>query len=239
MVTVILNCYKRPQYLKEQIEAIKNQTIDVDEIIVWYNKPEDEKQYNISGLGARVIMCDSNFKFHGRFAAALLAKSKYVALFDDDTIPGTKWFENCINCMETHPGIYGSSGVVCETEYYEPNYKVGWNGNPNNEEITEVDLVGHAWFMKRQDVEYLWREEPYSWDNGEDMQLSYYAQKYGGVKTYVPPHPTSDIEMWGSKNGMKYGNDFKASWRKSNHMQLRNEIVNRQIENGWKTVKQK
>ena len=96
-----------------------------------------------------------------------------------------------------------------------------------------------AWFMKRLDVEYLWREKPYSWDNGEDMQLSYYAQKYGDVKTYVPPHPSNDIEMWGSKKGMKYGNDFKASWRKSNHMQLRNKIVNKQIENGWKTVKRK
>ena len=239
MVTAILNCYKRPQYLKEQIEAIKKQTIKTDDIIIWYNKPEDEQQYNIKDLGAKVILCDDNYKFHGRFAAALLARSEYVALFDDDTIPGSKWFENCINSMKSHPGIYGSSGVVLHDEYYEPNHKVGWNGNPNNENIEEVDLVGHAWFMKRQDVEYLWREEAYSWDNGEDMQLSYYAQKYGGVKTYVPPHPASDIEMWGSKNGVKYGNDLKASWRRSDHMQLRNEIANKQIRNGWKTIKQK
>tara|TARA_B100000900_G_scaffold414621_1_gene441790 strand:- start:640 stop:1365 length:726 start_codon:yes stop_codon:yes gene_type:complete len=237
MITVILNCYKRPKYLKEQIEAIQSQTVPPEEIIIWYNKPEDGQQYNISGLGAKVILCDHNFKFHGRFAAALLAKTKYVALFDDDTIPGKKWFENCINSMKEKPGIYGSTGVVVHGNGYIPNHKVGWNGATPNEKIEEVDLVGHAWFMERDHLAYLWREEPYSWDNGEDMQLSYYAQKYGNVKTYVPPHPAVDMEMWGSTKGMKYGNDLSASWKKSDHMILRDNIVKRQIANGWVTVK--
>jgi len=236
MITVILNCYKRPQYLKEQITAIQSQTIKPDEIIVWYNKPEGEQQYNISGLGAKVILCDHNYKFHGRFSAALLAKTKYVAIFDDDTIPGKKWFENCINSMKEKSGIYGTTGVVLHGNGYTPNHKVGWNGSIPNKSIEEVDLVGHAWFMEREHLLHLWREVPYSWDNGEDMQLSYFAQKYGNIKTYVPPHPVDDIEMWGSINGMKYGSDQSASWKKSNHMSLRNKIAKEQIQNGWKTV---
>ena len=237
MITVILNCYKRPQYIKEQIDSIKNQTVKAKEIIVWYNKPEDKKQYNISNLGAKVILCDYNYKFHGRFAAALLAKTKYVAIFDDDTIPGIKWFENCLNCIEEKPGIYGASGVVLHGDAYLPNHKVGWNGTSKNTEIEEVDLVGHAWFLERKDLTYLWREEPYSWDNGEDMQLSYFAQKFGNVKTYVPPHPPDDIEKWGSIRGNEYGMDFNSSWRKSDHMILRNKIAAKQIQNGWKTVR--
>ena len=236
MITVILNCYKRPQYLKEQIVAIQSQTIKPEEIIIWYNKPEDNQQYNISGLGAKVILCDHNYKFHGRFAAGLLAKTKYVAIFDDDTIPGKKWFENCINSISEKPGIYGTTGVVIHGNGYIPNHKVGWNGNISNENIEEVDLVGHAWFLEREHLLYLWREEPYSWENGEDMQLSYYAQKYGNIKTFVPPHPNSDLEMWGSIKGMKYGNDISSSWKKSNHMILRDQIVKRQIKNGWLTV---
>ena len=237
MITVILNCYKRPHYIKEQIAAIKNQTVQPEAIIIWYNKPEDSQQYDLSGLGAKIILCDHNYKFHGRFSAALLARTKYVAIFDDDTMPGTKWFENCLESMNKKPGIYGASGVVLHSDQYTPNHKVGWNGAFVNEEIVEVDLVGHAWFLERDVLKYLWMESPYSWDNGEDMQLSFFAQKYGNVKTYVPPHPASQRQLWGSTRGMEYGNDSKASWRKTSHMQLRNKIAKQQIDNGWKTVR--
>lgn len=237
MITVILNCYKRPQYLKEQITAIQSQTVKPEEIIIWYNKPEDDRQYNISGLGVKVILCDHNYKFHGRFASALLSKTEFVALFDDDTIPGPKWFENCLESYNKKPGIYGTSGVVLHKNKYTPNHKVGWNGVKPNPNIEEVDLVGHAWFMKRKDLIYLWRENPYSWDNGEDMQLSFFAQKYGNVKTYVPPHPIDDIGMWGSQRGAQYGNDKSSSWHKGGHFELRNEIAKKQIENGWKTLR--
>jgi len=239
MITVILNCYKRPEYLKEQIEAIKSQTIPPEEIIVWYNKPEEQEQYDLSNLGANIILCDKNYKFHGRFTAALMAKTKYVAIFDDDTIPGKMWFENCLSSMKKKRGIYGTSGVVLHGDKYLPNHKVGWNGKTPNEEIVQVDLVGHAWFLEKDHLRYMWYEEPYSWENGEDMHLSFCAQKYGNINTYVPPHPKNDKSLWGSLKGNVYGNDVSSSWRKNNHMQLRNEIASHQIKEGWKTVKGK
>jgi GT2 family glycosyltransferase len=242
MITVILNCYKRPQYLSEQIEAIKSQSIPPKDIWIWYNKPEDNPQYDLSDLGCKVVTCNHNFKFHGRFAFGLLAPTEYVAFFDDDTIPGSKWFESCLNTINKgFNGILGSAGIYLEENKYDPHQKIGWNGI-NNKQITEVDLVGHAWFMKKESLRYLWYEDPISWDNGEDMQLSYQAQKYGGIKTYVPPHPTSDHSIWGSlpEKGLKYGNDENANWiRKSNHRPLRDKIVEEQIKRGWKTVKAK
>ena len=241
MITVILNCYKRPQYLQEQIEAIKNQTIPPEDIWIWYNKPEDQEQFDLSGLGCKVVTCNHNYKFHGRFAYGLLAQTEYVAFFDDDTIPGNKWFENCLNTIEQgYNGILGSTGVILEGEGYTPNKKVGWNGGGNDATI-EVDLVGHAWFMKKDHLRYIWYEDPVSWDNGEDMQLSYQSQKYGNIPTYVPPHPNNDFSMWGSlpDKGNILGNDQNASWRKSSHSKLRDNIVKQQIEQGWKLVKDK
>ena len=184
-ITVILNCYKRPQYLQEQIEAIKNQTIPFEDIWIWYNKPEEGEQYDLTGLGYKVVMCNHNFKFHGRFALGLLAKTEYVAFFDDDTIPGNRWFENCIDTIDNGgDGILGTTGIHIQGDKYNPHQKVGWNGI-HNKETWEVDLVGHAWFMKKDYLRYLWYENPINWDNGEDMQLSYQAQKYGNIKTYV------------------------------------------------------
>ena len=68
MITVILNCYKRPQYLQEQIEAIRSQTIQPEDIWIWYNKPENQEQYDLTDLGYKVVTCNHNFKFHGRLA---------------------------------------------------------------------------------------------------------------------------------------------------------------------------
>jgi len=237
-ITVILNCYKRPQYLQEQIEAIRAQTIPPNDIWVWYNKPEDQEQYNLTSLGCKIVTCNHNFKFHGRFAFGLLAQTEYVAFFDDDTIPGGNWFQNCLDTIDNgFDGILGSSGVILKGDNYSNNYKVGWGHGTNNEAPYEVDLVGHAWFMKKDYLRYLWYEDPISWDNGEDMQLSYQAQKYGGVKTYVPPHPISDRSLWGSIKGIEYGGDKDANYKKHNHTPLRNQIVKEQINKGWKTVK--
>ena len=239
MITVILNCYKRPEYLQEQIQAIKSQTIDVDDIWIWYNKPESGDQYDLSSLGCKVITCNHNFKFHGRFALGLLAKTKYVAFFDDDTIPGERWFENCLNTIEDgYNGILGTTGIYLHSDMYNPHQKYGWNSNlGGNAETVEVDLVGHAWFLERNWLQYMWKEYPISWENGEDIQLSAFSKIYGNIHTYVPPHPPNDQSLWGSTKG-NYGNDTNASHIKSNHTPLRNSIVNELItKNQWQTVK--
>ena len=76
MITVILNCYKRPQYLQEQIKSILNQSTPPEDIWIWYNKPEDQEQYDLSNLGCKVVTCNHNYKFHGRFAYGLLAQTE-------------------------------------------------------------------------------------------------------------------------------------------------------------------
>lgn len=240
MITVILNCYKRPEYLQEQIEAIKNQSVPVDEIMIWSNKPEEGEQYNLDNFGVKVAYSNTNMKFHGRFAYGLLAKSEYIAFFDDDTIPGIKWFENCLNTInQGYDGILGTTGVVLTGSNYEDNYKVGWNGKRVNE-VVEVDLVGHAWFFKKKFLHYMWIDSPISWENGEDMQLSFFAQKYGNIKTYVPPHPIDDISVWGSHphKGTAYGQDTNANsiGKFRAHMDERNRIVSEQLKNNWKLV---
>jgi len=228
MITVILNCYNRPEYLEKQINAIRNQTVKPKDIWIWYNKPEDIEQYDITDLGCKVATLNHNFKFHGRFAFGLLAQTEYVAFFDDDTIPGSRWFENCLETMKTNEGILGCSGVVLKSNNYRDHYKVGWAHGINNEVPMEVDLVGHAWFLKRDWLKYMWYEEPISWENGEDMQFSYLCQKYGNIKTIVPPHPINNKEIWGSTI-REFGDEDKASYKKTNHVSLRDEIVAEQI----------
>jgi hypothetical protein len=62
----------------------------------------------------RLVLCSENAYFHGRFALALLATTEYVAIFDDDSIPGCDWFANCLETMARTPGILGTNGEDIE-----------------------------------------------------------------------------------------------------------------------------
>lgn len=145
-ITVILNCYRRPHNLKMQIESLRRQTIKPKQIWLWINDHEDNRDFDPATLDVdRVFKNDFNWKFYGRFAAALLVDTEYIAIYDDDTIPGDKWHENCLNTMETHEGILGSAGIILKSSQYINHDRCGWP--TQNSTVTEVDLVGHAWFL--------------------------------------------------------------------------------------------
>jgi len=241
-VTVVLNAYRRPYNLQMQIDAIKNQTHPPKQIWLWVNYHEDNKNFDFKSLDVdRIFHNDYNWKFYGRFSAALLADTDYVALYDDDTIPGTKWHENCLNTMKTHEGILGSAGVILNGTHYVQHDRCGWP--TQNPEITEVDLVGHAWFFKREWLRYLWQEKPTTWENGEDIQFAFMAKIHGGIPTYCPPHPPDDKSMHGSVLGNELGIDEKATSTNStvSHKQFfsqRDECVQAGLRKGWETVRE-
>jgi len=242
-ITVILNLYRREDYLKEQIKAIREQSVQPKEIWLWINAHEDNKDFNPDNYDIdKVFTNDHNWKYYGRFAAALLADTKYIAMFDDDTIPASDWFLNCMNCIQGEcSGILGGAGVKLQSPYYFQHERVGWNGDPPNEVAEEVDLVGHAWFFEREWLKYLWLEKPFTWDNGEDIQFGYLAKRYGGIKTFVPPHPKEMPELHSSVKGWDYGTDNKASSNGSlmpipQFYEQRDECIKHGLDNGWETV---
>ena len=237
-ITVILNCYRRIEYLDEQISAIENQTIPPKEIWIWQNSPEDIEKPNLEKYSSKckIVSSSFNFKFHGRFSLALLARTKYVCFFDDDSIPGKEWFENCLNTIENgYDGILGCAGIILKEKNYLDPINIGSNGIKSDTPV-EVDLVGHSWFFNKKYLKYMWIENPVSWENGEDMQLSYLSQKYGKVKTYVPPHPEDNKELWGSTKE-EYSDDDNASYKiKTDFHFQRAVIIQHYVKNGWKTI---
>jgi len=242
-ITAILNVYRRPNNLEMQVKSISNQSIKPNQIWIWRNHHEDSSNLNLSSIAGvdRWMNSNYNWKFYGRFAAALLADTEYVAIFDDDTIPGKDWFKNCLETMQTSEGILGSAGVILNSKLYMDHARSGWAAK--NEKIERVDLVGHAWFFKREWLKYLWMEKPFTWDNGEDIQFSYLAQKYGGIQTYCPPHPKSNLMLHGSIMGERLGTDSKATSTGINvsfqqFFSERDLCVQNAIKNGWKTVKE-
>jgi len=238
-ITVILNAYRRTHLLKEQIEHLRQQTIPPKEIWIWANYHEDAAGFDYESVGAdRIFNNNYNWKFYGRFAAALLADTEYIAMFDDDTMPGANWLKNCMQTMTIQEGILGGIGVELHSDSYADHVRYGWA--THNEDIKKVDLVGHAWFFKREWLQYLWREKPITWENAEDIQFAYLAQKYGDIGSYVPPHPADDPSKSSSLRGYELGVDDKATSAATNHHIFypeRDLVVQNALANGWKLVK--
>lgn len=256
-ITVILNGYKRGQCLSEQYDQIKNSTVKIDDLMLWYNYPGDDSLINYD-ITEKVTtsLNNTNLGVWARFAYALNAKTEYICMFDDDTIPGTKWFENCLNTMKTHEGLLGTIGLlytnpivpVDHCSYYDRYIRYGWNPANDcykNEVPAQVDLVGHSWFFKREWLSMYWRDLPDPKYNlaGEDMHFSYMLQKYSNLKTYVPPHPEKDIQMWGNCAGIKYAADKNSMWETNqldqNNIPFKiamNQYYIEQRRRGWKLI---
>ncbi len=235
-ITSILQIYRRPQYLQEQLKAIESQTIKSDKIIIVHN--EGNEKFDLPEFSDKVqyIYANPNLKFHLRYAIALLVDTEYVAFFDDDTIPQEKWFENCISIIQKVNCICVSNGRIVYREQRKQE-GIGW-GRPFDKPIL-VDFGGHSLFMKRTTLKYMWYEEPINLENGEDLMLSINAKRFAGIPTIVPPHPLSDRSLWGSDpdKAMEYGSDSVASWIvNKEHNKERYDLFDAYHEKGWNTV---
>lgn len=247
-VSVILTAYKKPQNLRLQLEALKNQSVKPKEILLFQDGIDEDYKiaFNKELLDHfdDVKICDKNYGVWERFDFARKnAKSQYVCVFDDDTIPGSRWLENCLMQMCEKEGLYGTIGIVfdeMEKYPYDKSFRVGWDGNLDY--TVRVDLVGHSWFLKRKWLDYLF-ENTQKYQNfkivGEDITLSY-KLKQKGINTFVPPHPKDQQELWGSlkKYAMKFGVDNNAISMNPQNIQKMNIFIQEIIKDGFMTLKQ-
>ena len=216
-ITAVLNLYKRPHTLVEQLRAIKEQSVPPTNIVIWVNHvdgieipaiPEDLND------GVVTIRASKNFGVWARFTVGLLFNTKYVCVFDDDTIPGPNWFKNCVDTMAIKRGLLGTIGIrFNEGVHYWFNGRIGWDGPRDT--IEQVDIVGHAWFFEQAWLHHLWSFQPdfnTMLRAGEDIAFSHCLQQIG-VNTYVPPHPVDRKDMWGSDHAKayQYGNESVAT----------------------------
>lgn len=206
-ITAVLNLFKRPQNLHRQIAAVLTQSAKPHDLMIWQNDG-CELPSNIDLTGTAFARCNRNLGVWSRFAFALNAKTEFVCILDDDTIPGSNWFKNCLATMDAVNGLIGTCGVkFCQSSSYMPIQRTGWP-TPSNE-IKQCDIVGHSWFFRREWLSYFWSEMPeitQSTITGEDMHFSYMLQK-SKIDTFTAPHPIHDRSYWGSLDGKALGTE--------------------------------
>ena len=241
-ISVILTLYKRPENLKIQLEAIKNQSLKPCEILLYQDGTGDtikipdeiKNEFNLIEISPENKGVWERFRF-----AMNNAKSDYVCIFDDDTIPGKDWLQNCYSNMINQEGVYGTIGILCKKPENYPKsdfIRLGWATEIKNRK--EVDFVGHSWFLKREWISCMFEDtEKYQTyrNAGEDMCLSTTLRNRRGIKTFVPPHPTRHHDIWGSlpEYAVLLGNNKVAISHESDNKDVRQNFINELIEDGY------
>jgi len=218
-ITVVIWVYRRwLDKLKEMLEAFENQTIKPREIRIvqdWnlFEVPNEIKEKY------KYFQSSKNVWVWFRFTLWLIARTKYLCYQDDDSIPWSKWLENCMTEIKKENWIYWTIGCVMwvtkwswaknrwEPETRKENYYSHtryWRANPN-EKTVEVDLIGHSWFFERSLLSECFKTPllPQFRMCWEDMELWFAIQRLGW-KIFVPPHPKNDLEMRGSLKAWEY-----------------------------------
>jgi glycosyltransferase involved in cell wall biosynthesis len=241
-ISVILTAWMRPQYLEEQVERLLDQTIPPHDIVLWYNAAPKklgllERKQLVSFKNDRFvkkIVCDHNFGIIPRFTLASCLEGEYVCIFDDDTMPGERWFENCLNYVDTEKTLCGTIGLryLSRTELKTEKPRMGWEGM--NTRLEFVDLVGHSWFFRREWARFFWDEEPVLRTFGEDIHFCAILQRHG-IRAACPPHPPDDRSLWGSVKPERGVDRVAISCSEDRSADFW-QVVKTEIERGYKPI---
>jgi hypothetical protein len=220
-LTVIINAWARPQFLPLVWEGIQYQTRRPRETWIIQNFPQgrapvpSEFFERARAHGTRIIDSDLNhgcwFRF---FLAALYCRTRFVAIYDDDTLSGRLALETAVGELERKPGVYGGFGMTLRKEPEGPRYwsrdLSGWAGAKDHTE--QVDFVGQMWLMETSWLRELLRHVPErlvttrepARECGEEMYVSFVAQRLG-LPTYVYTHGSEYNARWSSIQAYEMG----------------------------------
>lgn len=220
-VAVVLTAYKRTHLLERQIAAIKNQTVQPSQIVVWRD----------SGLEL-VGQPEKTWGVWPRFVVAQFLPVETIAVFDDDTIPGPRFIENCYRTAQvTGPGVLGACGQSYVGGNRQDRLYHGWK--LPSEHIVECDIAEHAWFFPR-DLLLDWTDAPYHQFpvTGEQYYISVIAQRRGW-KTWAVAHPPKDQTWWGAIDGFELGTDKHALWMQPGAEEEKQRVHDYYLSKGW------
>jgi hypothetical protein len=252
-LTVIINAWGRPEYLPLVWESVQYQTRAPKETWIIQNNPGARAAVPRVFLESvsrdyKTVVIESGLN-HGcwfRFIlAALTCRTRYVAIYDDDTLSGNLALETALSDMQKRPGIYGGRGVtfapVAGGPVFRKSTASGWPHGTVSAE--QVDFVGHLWVMETYWLRELLSHLPdllLSSPNpgrecGEDMYVSFVGQ-LRGIPTFVFGHGGPDRNRrWSSIQGVEMGVHRNAMYL-SGGLRNADKYVRAFVAEGWRLL---
>lgn len=224
---VLLTVYKR-NHIEQQLQAIYNQTIKPEYIIVFQNENHISIEHLKNKYNFIHLKSDFNTKFFGRFTYCINFPVDICIILDDDIIPANKCLENYIKqCIKLN-AIIGGNGRPINTD---PENMLGFEMNYNEVGLRpskKVDFVGHLWCFKKEWLYYMFSIRPLTFDTGEDMHLCFTSKIKGNIDSYIAEHKNNDEICDTTLN--RLANDSHSSFKYTSK-ELRNSIPQYFIKN--------
>lgn len=232
--TAIITLFKRKNYIKQQLDAIINQSIPPKEIFIIINGSyitcHDIKKMNFPNI--QIISSDIN-SLYTRWIMGYNAQTDYIFVFDDDIIPGKYWAMNALRCMIKYNALIGSTGRKFDTCGRHKFFKEVLHEENQNKDIA-CDWICNSYLFKKEWIKYAVTMQRYKdqFMTYDDIQLAASLNIFANISCYVPMQPDSYEQLKGSLYE-EYGADMNAVWRISNHNNFRRDYVYELVAKGF------
>ena len=131
-----------------------------------------------------------HLSYFGRFQLALLARTPFTVIFDDDTVPGVQVLHTLLHMAHTAVGahsVLSARGHHLQWPMMQP-----FSMSARSPWVLEEDVTGGFWFSPTGLLRLLWRDRPLSLVTSEDSQLCSAVRKYTGRSCLVVPVDPND-----------------------------------------------
>jgi len=227
-ITTVLTVTDRLEYLQSQLQSIKNQTVSSEIFIHWNNDTEYELEY------PSVIYRNQHKStpLYSRFINSINITTPYVFICDDDTLPGKKYLEKCLEFSKNKDVCI----VSCGMNFNEGETKYNVNKRIRQSEFlkvpTQVNMGGQGYFLKTELLRKYCNYKTHSTLSGEDIHLGFVCYKEN-IPIYVLDKDENDKDTWQDLTLGERGNDEKAQWKYPTHKPVRDELMGIYTSLGW------
>lgn len=196
-LTLWLSVHRRPTRLKPQLMAIRAQTVQPLWTEAFVNPggiPFDE----VTLSTIHTTRPSSNKGPYRRFSEAALSGTRFVAILDDDCVPGKQWLERAMQRIAQmaalgQPCIVACAGTIFRSD--DPNSGIPIGPESPRPEEHEVDLGRGGWIMETKLLDHF-REREALDDRGWAYHLAMLVQRLAGI-TMVLPYEQKNHDTWG------------------------------------------
>jgi hypothetical protein len=211
-VTVILySSGESPVLLATQLRAIRSQTVQPMFLDVHVDGPAGHDERTLSKLNT----CRTSRAIgrQHRLALARGAATNYVAILEEDAMPGPMWLERAMEAMgeadtpelQYGPAVIACSGVLQGSENPSDAHVVGAE-LPRGDQSLEVDFGRQGWLFATEFARVV-EGLPYEGVSSDSLGiLLAAAAQQAGVPTVVLDYGV-DHANWGSTTPHQYGLD--------------------------------
>jgi len=201
-VTVILRVFNREFVLQRQVQAFLSQRPPIRKCQIFV--AGSEKMANSARAVIKrlrpyagptileLIDVEPNLKLYGSWQLVLQVDTTYVAMYDDDQVPGPNHIETLIAAAQQTSGIVSMTGRHLErvTDWEKPSVHLGgpssWVEHCALDNVAlRVDKLDRHWLMHSSLAQQIWREVPTTLQGGDDLWVSHILNKYAGAESYV------------------------------------------------------